>query len=108
MVIRTRFFDDYLIDAAAAGVGQVVLLAAGLDTRAFRLPWPDDVRVFELDLPEVLTFKAQVLSRSGGAPRCVRTVLPVDLCSDWRGALAEAGHDLGRPPPGCLRGCSSI
>lgn len=104
VVIRTRFFDDYLLDAAAAGVRQVVLLAAGLDTRAFRLPWPGGVRVFELDLPEVLTFKAQVLARSGAAPCCGRAVLPVDLRTDWRGALLASGHDLGQPTAWLVEG----
>lgn len=56
-VLRTRFFDDYLLAAMAAGCGHVVLLAAVLDTRAFRLPWPDGVRVFEVDLPDLLEFK---------------------------------------------------
>ncbi len=65
-VLRTRFFDDYLRTATVAGCRQVVLLAAGLDSRAFRLPWPDDVRVFELDLPEVLAFKEAELAASYG------------------------------------------
>ena len=61
-VTRTRFFDDYLLDATAHGIRQVVLLAAGLDTRAYRLPWPRGVRVYELDLPEVMRFKGKVLT----------------------------------------------
>ena len=72
-VIRTRFFDDYLLAACVAGCTQVVLLAAGLDTRVFRLPWPDDVCLFELDLPEVQTFKERVLAGQGAVPRCERT-----------------------------------
>lgn len=59
VVIRTRFYDEYLL---ASGVSQVVLLAAGLDSRAFRLAWPDGVRLFELDLPELLAFKEHALS----------------------------------------------
>jgi methyltransferase (TIGR00027 family) len=50
-VIRTQFFDDYLLDATAHGIRQVVLLAAGLDTRAYRLSWPRGAHVYELDLP---------------------------------------------------------
>jgi len=64
-VIRTRFFDDYLLDATARGIRQVVLLAAGLDTRAYRLRWPHGVRVYELDLPEVMGFKGEVLTERG-------------------------------------------
>jgi len=63
-VTRTRFFDDYLLAATAGGIGQVVLLGAGLDARAFRLPWTDDVRLFELDRPDVLAFKERVLDRA--------------------------------------------
>jgi methyltransferase (TIGR00027 family) len=69
-VIRTRFFDDYLAGAAGAGCRQVVLLAAGLDTRAFRLAWPAGVRLFEVDLPGVLAFKEPVLAACGAVPRC--------------------------------------
>jgi methyltransferase (TIGR00027 family) len=90
---RTRFFDDYLLGACAHGVRQVVLLAAGFDTRGFRLAWPDDVHLFELDLPEVLAFKERVLSRQMMRPRCRRTVVPVDLREDWITALTKAGFD---------------
>lgn len=82
-VIRTRFFADYLIKAAGDGIRQLVLLAAGLDTRAFRLPWPDGVRLYELDLREVLRFKDRVLAARTAIARCERTVVPVDLREDW-------------------------
>lgn len=99
VVIRTRFFDDYLLGACAAPARcrQVVLLAAGLDTRAFRLPWPAGVRLFEVDLPDVLAVKDTVLSRAGAVPRCGRTVLGADLRHDWPGALTEAGFDPAQP-----------
>ena len=71
-VIRTRFYDDYLLDAAHGGIRQVVLLAAGLDTRAYRLAWPDGLRLFEVDLPEVLQFKQRVLDEQADAPRSDR------------------------------------
>jgi len=96
-VIRTRFFDDYLTAATAAGSSQVVLLAAGLDTRAFRLPWPKDTRVFEVDLPDVLAFKDSVLAAQGAAPRCERTTVPADLRAGWTAALTRAGYDHARP-----------
>lgn len=96
-VIRTRFFDDYLLAATTAGCRQVVLLAAGLDTRAFRLAWPDRVRLFELDLPEVLGFKEQVLAAQHGVPRCQRTVVAADLRKDWPAALTTAGFQPTQP-----------
>jgi methyltransferase (TIGR00027 family) len=96
-VIRTRFFDDYLAAAATAGCRQVVLLAAGLDTRAFRLAWPGHTTVFEIDLPGVLAFKDTVLSARGAVPRCERVVVPADLREDWTGALAGAGFDRAGP-----------
>ena len=96
-VIRTRFFDDYLTAATAAGCSQVVLLAAGLDTRAFRLPWPKDTRACEVDLPDVLAFKDSVLAAQGAAPRCERTTVPADLRAGWTAALTRAGYDHARP-----------
>jgi methyltransferase (TIGR00027 family) len=83
VAIRTRFYDDYLSAASAAGCSQVVLLAAGLDTRAFRLGWPAGVRVFEIDLPGLFAFKERVLAGLGAIPRCERTVVAVDLREDW-------------------------
>ena len=82
VAIRTRFFDDYLLQACAAGCRQVVILAAGVDTRAFRLPWPEGVQLFELDLPEIFTFKEQVLAREGAKPVCQRTVVEADLSKE--------------------------
>ena len=96
-VIRTRFFDDYLIVATAVGCGQVVLLAAGLDTRAFRLAWPDGVRLFELDLPRLLAFKERVLAAQHAVPRCQRAVLPADLREDWPAVLTTAGFQPAQP-----------
>lgn len=96
-VLRTRFFDDYLLTATAAGCAQVVLLAAGLDTRAFRLPWPGEVRVFELDLPEVFAFKEPVLAGCDAAPTCERSVVPVDLRETWTGELVAAGFEPTAP-----------
>jgi methyltransferase (TIGR00027 family) len=94
VAFRTRFYDDYLL---AAGCAQVVELAAGLDARAFRLAWPPGVRFFELDLPEVLAFKDEVLAAQGAEPACERVVVPADLRDDWAGALRTAGFDPGVP-----------
>jgi methyltransferase (TIGR00027 family) len=96
-VLRTRFFDDYLLTATAAGCAQVVLLAAGLDTRALRLPWRGEVRVFELDLPEVFAFKEAVLTECDAVPTCERRIVPVDLRASWTGELVAAGFDPTAP-----------
>lgn len=89
--IRTRYFDDCLLDAARSGCRQVVILGAGLDTRAFRLALPSEGKVFELDLPDVLAFKAEVLGARSATPACQRVAVPVDLRGDWPGALVSAG-----------------
>jgi methyltransferase (TIGR00027 family) len=95
--IRTRFFDDYLLAAVDAGVRQVVLLGAGLDTRAYRLDWPAGVRWFELDRPDVLAFKQRVLDEQRARPRCDRVALAADLAGDWAGPLEAAGWRPGVP-----------
>ncbi len=97
IAIRTRFYDDYLLAACAGGCRQVVLLAAGLDTRAFRLDWPSNTRVFEVDLPALFVFKEQVLARQGAVPRCTRAVVGVDLREDWSVRLTSAGFDPNVP-----------
>jgi methyltransferase (TIGR00027 family) len=96
VAVRTRFFDDYLEEACAAGCQQVVLLAAGLDTRAFRLDWPHGVQLFELDLPELFAFKEPVLEQEGAQPRCERRVVPVDLRDDWARSLTMSGFEPAR------------
>jgi methyltransferase (TIGR00027 family) len=97
IAIRTRFYDEYLLAACAVGCRQVVLLAAGLDTRAFRLNWPADLRLFEVDLPELFVFKERVLAQQGAAPRCSRTVVGIDLREDWPARLTDAGFDPNVP-----------
>jgi methyltransferase (TIGR00027 family) len=104
VIIRTRFYDDYLLGACAEGCRQVVLLAAGLDTRAYRLPWPDGVRLYELDLPEMLEFKEEVLGEEGATPRCARTAVATDLREDWAPRLTEAGLDPARPTAWLVEG----
>jgi methyltransferase (TIGR00027 family) len=103
-VIRTRFFDDYLVDAVGRGIRQVVLLAAGLDTRAYRLNWPAGVRLFELDLPEVLEFKRQVLASQSAKPRCDYRPVPADLREDWAALLTGAGLRIDQPTAWLLEG----
>ncbi|MCG5432072.1 class I SAM-dependent methyltransferase [Mycobacterium sp. MYCO198283] len=88
---RTRYFDDYLLRAAAAGIRQVVILAAGLDSRAYRLDWPAGTRIFELDQPAVLQFKADALD--GTPPRAKRRAVAVDLREDWPTVLRQHEFD---------------
>jgi methyltransferase (TIGR00027 family) len=97
IVIRTKFLDELLEQASAAGVRQVVLLGAGMDSRAFRMDWPEDTRLFEVDTAEPLGFKASVLRQERAVARCTRITVPVDLREDWPGALAAAGHDPAQP-----------
>jgi methyltransferase (TIGR00027 family) len=94
MAVRTRFYDDFLLSADAS---QVVVLAAGLDARAFRLPWPSGVRLFELDLPELLDFKAELVAGADLAAACTRVVVPIDLRDDWPAALTAAGFSPELP-----------
>jgi methyltransferase (TIGR00027 family) len=94
---RTRYFDDYFARAAAAGVRQVVMLAAGLDSRAYRLSWPDGTVIYELDQPQVLEFKGEVLDAHGARPAAHRVEVPIDLRGDWPAALQDAGFDAGAP-----------
>lgn len=94
---RTRYFDNYFVRAADSGVRQVVLLAAGLDSRAYRLPWPKGTVVFELDLPRVLDFKGRVLADRGDHPTAQRREVAVDLRDDWVRALLDAGFDRTTP-----------
>jgi methyltransferase (TIGR00027 family) len=94
---RTKYFDDYFLAAAADGVRQIVLLAAGLDSRGYRLAWPDGTVIFELDQPQVLDFKRQVLARHGDAPTAERREVAVDLRHDWPQALRDSGFDPAKP-----------
>ncbi|MEH3131131.1 MAG: class I SAM-dependent methyltransferase [Mycolicibacterium neoaurum] len=92
--VRTRFFDDYF---AEAGLRQVVILASGLDSRAFRLSWPAGTTVFEIDQPKVLEYKRQVLAEHGVQPTATRVEVAIDLRQDWPTALRAAGFDDAVP-----------
>jgi methyltransferase (TIGR00027 family) len=95
--VRTHFFDAYFAAAAEAAIRQVVILAAGLDSRAYRLDWPDGTVVYEIDLPKVLEYKADTLANHGAAPVVDRRPVPVDLRHDWPQALRDAGYEANRP-----------
>ncbi|OBG45999.1 SAM-dependent methyltransferase [Mycobacterium alsense] len=95
--VRTHYFDEYFRNAVSAGIRQVVILAAGLDSRAYRLNWPSGTVVYEIDQPKVLEYKAGILREQGAVPAATRRPVPVDLRDDWPGALAAAGFDRTRP-----------
>jgi methyltransferase (TIGR00027 family) len=97
LAVRTRFFDDFFLDAARAGIRQAVILASGLDSRGYRLPWPADMVVFEIDQPEVIDFKTATLARVGATPTAARRTVAVDLRDDWPAALQVHGFDPNQP-----------
>ncbi|MEB3020354.1 class I SAM-dependent methyltransferase [[Mycobacterium] crassicus] len=101
---RTRYFDDYCRQAVTAGVRQVVILAAGLDSRAYRLDWPDGTTIFELDQPQVLAFKSYVLSQRGIRAGAERREVAVDLREDWPEALRGSGFDPTQPSAWLVEG----
>lgn len=95
--VRTHFFDAYFADAVDAGIRQIVILASGLDSRAYRLQWPAGTTVYEIDQPKVLEYKAARLAEAGALPTATRVAVAVDLRHDWPAALREAGFDPGAP-----------
>jgi methyltransferase (TIGR00027 family) len=105
IVLRTRFFDDWLQRITLQNeIWQVVLMAAGLDTRAFRLNWPEHTRLFELDQPAVLEYKEQILRSAGAQPTCTRQMVQVDLTASWKEVLVQAGFDPQQPSGWLLEG----
>ena len=97
MAARTRYFDAFFAEAAKQGIRQAVILASGLDARAYRLDWPADMTVFEIDQPDVIEFKATTLAGLGAEPKVDLRTVPIDLREDWPTALTAAGFDPGRP-----------
>lgn len=93
ITVRTRYFDDFFVLATESGVRQAVILASGLDTRAYRLLWPAGTVVYEIDQPEVIEFKTRVLAGLGAQPATERRTVAIDLRDDWPAALLEAGFD---------------
>jgi methyltransferase (TIGR00027 family) len=101
---RTKFFDTVFLDATNAGIRQAVILAAGLDARSWRLPWPDGTTVYELDQDRVLDFKLSTLHEHGAEPTCNRVAVAVDLRQDWPIALQQAGFDPSAPSVWSIEG----
>jgi methyltransferase (TIGR00027 family) len=97
MTVRTRFFDDFFVTATESGIHQAVILASGLDTRAYRLPWPAGTIVYEIDQPQVIEFKTTTLSGLGADPTAERRTVSIDLREDWPTALQESGFDPSKP-----------
>jgi methyltransferase (TIGR00027 family) len=97
MAVRTRFFDDFFIAATEGGIRQAVILASGLDTRAYRLAWPAGTVVFEIDQPQVIDFKTTTLAKLGAEPTAEHHTVSIDLRYDWPAALREAGFDPSKP-----------
>ena len=98
--VRTRYFDEFFGAATSdsgSGIRQVVILAAGLDSRAYRLQWPSGTAVYEIDQPKVLEYKAEILSSYGAYPSATRHAVAVDLRDDWPAVLIDAGFDPARP-----------
>ncbi|MGW4248949.1 SAM-dependent methyltransferase [Nocardia sp. NPDC004722] len=103
-IARTRYFDDFLAAATAAGIRQVVILAAGLDSRAYRLTWPQGTSLYELDRPQVLAFKRETLAAAGHEPGAQRHEVAVDLREDWPKSLRESGFDPALPTAWLVEG----
>ncbi|MFC6022953.1 SAM-dependent methyltransferase [Plantactinospora solaniradicis] len=95
--VRTKFYDEFFLDATNAGITQVVILASGLDSRAYRLPWRTGTVVYEVDQPQVIEFKTRTLAELGAAPTADRRVVAADLRDDWPTALRTAGFAPVRP-----------
>jgi methyltransferase (TIGR00027 family) len=93
VAVRTRFYDQFFSDATEKGIRQAVILAAGLDARAYRLPWPTGTVVYEVDVPQVTEFKNSTLQSLGAEPTVERRTVAVDLRDDWPAALWAAGFD---------------
>lgn len=97
MAVRTKFFDEFFTGAAVSGIRQAVILASGLDSRAYRLAWPAGTTVYEIDQPEVIEFKTRTLADFGAEPTAARRTVAVDLRFDWPSALIAAGFDPRQP-----------
>jgi methyltransferase (TIGR00027 family) len=97
MAVRTKFYDEFFVEAAEAGIKQAVILASGLDSRAYRLPWPDGTTVYEIDQPQVIEFKSRTLAEMGAQPTAHRRTVAIDLRGDWPAALRAAGFAPDKP-----------
>jgi methyltransferase (TIGR00027 family) len=97
IAVRTRFFDDFFVNAGTAGIKQAVILASGLDSRPYRLPWTAGTTVYEIDQPQVIEFKTTTMRSIGATPTADRRTVAIDLREDWPAALRDSGFDESRP-----------
>jgi methyltransferase (TIGR00027 family) len=97
LAVRTRFFDNFLTDACRAGIRQVVILASGLDARPYRMWWPANTTVYEVDQPQVIDFKTRTLRDMNATPTANRRAVGIDLRRDWPEALQRLGFDATEP-----------
>jgi methyltransferase (TIGR00027 family) len=97
IAVRTKFFDDFFVDAGTAGIRQAVILASGLDSRPYRLPWAAGTTVFEIDQPQVIEFKTTTMTSIGATPAAEHRAVSIDLRDDWPSALRRNGFDDSRP-----------
>jgi methyltransferase (TIGR00027 family) len=97
LAARTRYIDAFFAEAATAGIRQVVILAAGLDARGYRLAWAPGTTLFEIDQPQVIEFKTATIGALGAEPTADVRAVAVDLRDDWPSALRQAGFDAGQP-----------
>src|ERR1700758_1515361 len=102
--VQTRFFDEFFSSSAARGIRQAVIVAARLDSRAYRLDWPSGTTVFEIDQPKVLEFKVRVLAEHGAEPAAHRRDVAADLRDDWSVPLRASGFDAGLPSAWSVEG----
>ena len=102
--VRTRFYDEFFTTAAEEGIRQSVIVASGLDSRAYRLPWPAGSVVYEIDLPAVLEFKTRTLSALGAKSTATRRPVAVDLREDWPTVLRDNGFDENQPTAWSVEG----
>lgn len=104
MALRAKFFDDYFAVAGESGIRQAVILASGLDSRAYRLPWPDGTVVYEIDMPTVIDYKTTTMAELGAQPTATRRTVSIDLRDNWPHALRDAGFDVEQPTAWCAEG----
>ncbi|OBF42281.1 SAM-dependent methyltransferase [Mycobacterium sp. ACS1612] len=97
IAVRTKFFDDFFVNAGGAGITQAVILASGLDARAYRLPWAAGTTVYEIDQPQVIEFKTATMTSIGATPTAERRAVAIDLRDDWPEALRASGFDATKP-----------
>jgi methyltransferase (TIGR00027 family) len=97
LAVHARFVDEYLAEAGRAGIRQVVILGSGMDTRPYRLWWPPGTTVYEIDQPEVVDFKSEVLRGLGAELNANRRAIGIDLRQDWPDGLRRVGFDAAQP-----------